>query len=48
VHRTGAKGAALTAAIACERAELPETDRRLVLMAYGDAIAWADAHAAAA
>jgi EAL and modified HD-GYP domain-containing signal transduction protein len=48
VHRTGAKGAALEAAIACERAELPATDRRLVLMAYGDAIAWADAHAAAA
>ena len=48
VHRTGAKGAALDAAIACERAELPETDRRLTLMAYGDAIAWADAHAAGA
>jgi EAL and modified HD-GYP domain-containing signal transduction protein len=46
VHRAGPKGAALSAAIACERAELPETDRRLVLMAYGDAIAWADAHAA--
>jgi EAL and modified HD-GYP domain-containing signal transduction protein len=46
VLRVGAKGQALDAAIACERAELPETDRRLVLMAYGDAIAWADAHAA--
>ncbi len=46
VHRTGPKGAALDAAIACERAQLPETDPRLVLMAYGDAIAWADAHAA--
>jgi EAL and modified HD-GYP domain-containing signal transduction protein len=45
VLRVGAKGEALDAAIACERAELPETDRRLVLMAYGDAIAWADAHA---
>jgi c-di-GMP phosphodiesterase len=48
VHRTGPKGAALEATLACERAELPETDRRLVLMAYGDAIAWADAHAARA
>jgi EAL and modified HD-GYP domain-containing signal transduction protein len=48
VRRTGPKGAALDAAIACERAELPATDRRLVLMAYGDAIAWADAHAAGA
>jgi c-di-GMP phosphodiesterase len=48
VDRAGPKGEALAAAIACERAELPETDRRLVLMAYGDAIAWADAHAAAA
>jgi EAL and modified HD-GYP domain-containing signal transduction protein len=48
IHRTGPKGAALEAAIACERAELPETDRRLTLMAYGDAIAWADAHALAA
>jgi EAL and modified HD-GYP domain-containing signal transduction protein len=46
VDRVGPKGEALAAAIACERAELPETDRRLVLMAYGDAIAWADAHAA--
>ncbi|WP_445150727.1 EAL and HDOD domain-containing protein [Baekduia sp. Peel2402] len=45
VHHAGPKGAALQATIACERAELPETDRRLVLMAYGDAIAWADAHA---
>jgi c-di-GMP phosphodiesterase len=48
VHRTGPKGEALEAAIACERAELPETDRSLVLMAYGDAIAWADAHAVGA
>jgi c-di-GMP phosphodiesterase len=48
VHRTGPKGAALTATIACERAQLPETDRRLVLTAYADAIAWADAHAAGA
>ena len=48
VHHAGPKGAALQATIACERAELPETDRRLVLMAYGDAIAWADAHAAGA
>lgn len=46
VDRTGPKGEALAAAIACERAELPATDRRLVLMAYGDALAWADAHAA--
>ncbi|HET6507514.1 MAG TPA: EAL domain-containing protein [Baekduia sp.] len=48
VHRSGPKGAALSAAIACERAELPETDRRLVMTAYADAIAWADATAAAA
>jgi EAL and modified HD-GYP domain-containing signal transduction protein len=45
VDRTGDKGEALTNAIACERAELPPTDRRVFLMAYGDAVAWADAHA---
>jgi EAL and modified HD-GYP domain-containing signal transduction protein len=48
VHRAGPKGAALAATIACERAQLPDTDRRLVLTAYADAIAWADAHAAGA
>jgi hypothetical protein len=48
VHRAGAKGEALAATIACERAELPDADRRLVLTAYADAIAWADAHAAGA
>jgi EAL and modified HD-GYP domain-containing signal transduction protein len=48
LRRTGAKGEALSAAIACERAELPDTDARLVLMAYADAIAWADAQAACA
>jgi EAL and modified HD-GYP domain-containing signal transduction protein len=48
VRREGDKGEALSAAIACERAELPEgADRGLVLMAYADALAWADAHAAA-
>jgi len=47
VRREGPKGRALAAAIACERGHLPEgPDRRLVLMAYADAIAWADAHAA--
>jgi EAL and modified HD-GYP domain-containing signal transduction protein len=47
VRREGAKGRALSAAIACERGLLPEgEDRRLTLMAYTDAIAWADAHAA--
>ena len=48
VQRAGPKGEALAAAIACERAELPASDRRLVLMAYADAVAWADAHAAGA
>jgi EAL and modified HD-GYP domain-containing signal transduction protein len=48
VHREGSKGRALTAAIACERGQLPAPeDRRLTLMAYADAVAWADAHAAA-
>jgi EAL and modified HD-GYP domain-containing signal transduction protein len=47
VDRTGPKGEALTAAIACERGELPQgPDRRLLLLSYADAIAWADAHAA--
>lgn len=48
VEKAGPKGEALSAAIACERAELPASDARLVLMAYADAVAWADAHAAAA
>jgi EAL and modified HD-GYP domain-containing signal transduction protein len=48
VHRSGPKGEALTNAIACERAELPGTDPAVFLMAYADAIAWADAHAAGA
>lgn len=48
VNRSGPKGEALSAAIACERAELPVTDRRLAMTAYADAIAWADAHAASA
>jgi EAL and modified HD-GYP domain-containing signal transduction protein len=48
VHRDGPKGAALTAAIACERGELPQGDPGLVLTAYVDAVTWADAHAAAA
>ncbi|HWH94812.1 MAG TPA: EAL domain-containing protein [Baekduia sp.] len=49
VRREGPKGRALTAAIACERAQLPEgPDRRLVLTAYADAIAWADEQAAGA
>jgi EAL and modified HD-GYP domain-containing signal transduction protein len=46
VHRTGPKGAALSAAIACERGQLPVTSPRIALMAYADAVAWADAHAA--
>jgi EAL and modified HD-GYP domain-containing signal transduction protein len=48
VHRDGPKGAALTAAIACERGELPADNPGLVLAAYADAVAWADAHAVAA
>ncbi|HEY6759918.1 MAG TPA: EAL domain-containing protein [Baekduia sp.] len=48
IDRAGPKGEALTNAIACERAELPPTDRRIFLMAYADALAWADAHAMAA
>ncbi|MDX6701058.1 MAG: hypothetical protein QOF26_1284, partial [Baekduia sp.] len=48
VRREGAKGEALTAAIACERAELPRADAGLYLAAYADAIAWADAHAVVA
>jgi EAL and modified HD-GYP domain-containing signal transduction protein len=46
VRREGVKGEALTHAIACERGELPARDARIYLMAYGDAVAWADAHAA--
>jgi EAL and modified HD-GYP domain-containing signal transduction protein len=45
VRREGPKGHALAAAIACERAQLPQTDRALTLAAYADAVAWADAHA---
>ncbi|WP_272472534.1 EAL and HDOD domain-containing protein [Baekduia alba] len=48
VERSGVKGEALANAIACERAELPATDPRIFLMAYADAVAWADAHAAGA
>jgi EAL and modified HD-GYP domain-containing signal transduction protein len=48
VHRQGPKGAALDAAVACERAELPATDAALALTAYADAVAWADLHAVAA
>jgi EAL and modified HD-GYP domain-containing signal transduction protein len=46
VQRTGGKGAALSAAIACERGELPAGDTALALGAYVDAVAWADAHTA--
>jgi EAL and modified HD-GYP domain-containing signal transduction protein len=48
IRREGPKGAALTAAIACERGELPVDNPGLVLAAYADAVAWADAHAVAA
>jgi c-di-GMP phosphodiesterase len=43
--RHGAKGEALAAAIACERGQIPALDPTLVLAAYADAVAWADAHA---
>jgi EAL and modified HD-GYP domain-containing signal transduction protein len=43
-HR-GAKGEALAAAMACERGEIPALDPTLVMAAYVDAVAWADAHA---
>jgi EAL and modified HD-GYP domain-containing signal transduction protein len=43
--RHGAKGEALAAAIACERGQIPVLDPALVLAAYADAVAWADAHA---
>lgn len=46
VERRGPMGEALTNAVSCERGELPAADARIYLMAYGDAVAWADAHAA--
>jgi EAL and modified HD-GYP domain-containing signal transduction protein len=45
VDRAGPKGAALAAAIACERGELPTQDSGLVLAAYADAVRWADQNA---
>jgi EAL and modified HD-GYP domain-containing signal transduction protein len=45
VRREGPKGAALAAAIACERGQLPMSDPALTLASYVDALAWADAHA---
>jgi EAL and modified HD-GYP domain-containing signal transduction protein len=43
--RHGPKGEALAAAIACERGQIPVLDPTLVMAAYADAVAWADAHA---
>ena len=43
LDRTGPMGAALTAAIACERGELPEHDADLTLACYSDAVAWTEA-----
>lgn len=43
LERTGPMGAALTAAIACERGELPEQDADLTLACYADAVAWTEA-----
>jgi EAL and modified HD-GYP domain-containing signal transduction protein len=43
IDRTGPMGAALSAAIACERGELPEHDADLALACYADAVAWTEA-----
>lgn len=43
IDHAGPMGAALAAAIACERGRLPEQDPGLALACYDDAIAWADA-----